>query len=194
GTVLTKSADVGEIVAPFGSAGNSKGAVVSLADMSSLQVEADVSESNIQRISLGQPCEVTLDAFPEKRYRGAVHMIVPTADRAKATVLTKVRFLDQDERVLPEMSAKVAFLTEQLAQDQTDAKQKITVDPAAVTRRQNQDFVFLIREERAVQTRVTIGGKVGSLVEVTQGVNAGDQVVLNPAADLKDGAKIKVVT
>ena len=107
GTVLTKNADVGEIVAPF-AAGNSTGSVVSMADMSSLQVEADVSESNIERIKVSQPTEITLDAFPEKRYRGEVHMIVPTADRAKATVMTKVRFLDRDERVLPEMSAEVA--------------------------------------------------------------------------------------
>lgn len=135
GTVLTKNADVGEIVAPFGSAGNSRGTVVSMADMGSLQVEADVSESNIERIKVDQPCEITLDAFPEKRYRGVVHMIVPTADRAKATVLTKIRFLDQDERVLPEMSAKVAFLTEQITESQINAKPKLVVDPGAVIER-----------------------------------------------------------
>jgi len=108
GTVLTKDADVGEIVAPFASSANSRGAVVSMADMGSLQVEADVSESNITRVSVGQPCEITLDAYPDVRYRGTVHKIVPTADRAKATVMTKVAFTRLDERVLPDMSAKVA--------------------------------------------------------------------------------------
>ena len=132
GTVLTKNADVGEIVAPLGSAGNSKGSVVSMADMGSLQVEADVSESNIERIFVEQPCEITLDAFPEKRYRGAVHMIVPTADRAKATVMTKVRFVDRDERVLPEMSAKVTFLSEEISETQIKAKPKLTVSPGAL--------------------------------------------------------------
>ena len=194
GTVLSKSADVGEIVAPFGSAGNSKGAVVSMADMESLQVEADVSESNIERVSAEQPCEITLDAFPEKRYRGVVHMIVPTADRAKATVLTKVRFIDKDERVLPEMSAKVAFLAEQISEEQAAARPKITVDPTAVVQRENRNVVFLVREQHVILTPVTLGDKVGSLLEVTQGVSPGDQVVVNPPNDLKTGTKIKVVS
>ena len=111
GTVLTKNADLGEVVAPFASSINSRGAVVTMADMSSLQVEADVSESNIMRVSAGQRCEIGLDAYPDRRYPGVVHKIVPTADRAKATVMVKVRFLEQDERVLPEMSAKVTFLS-----------------------------------------------------------------------------------
>ena len=110
GTVLTKDANVGEVVAPFGAASNSRGAVVTMADMSSLEVEADVSESNITRVKIAQPTDIVLDAYPEVRYQGYVSKIVPTADRAKATVLTKVRFKARDERVLPEMSAKVAFL------------------------------------------------------------------------------------
>lgn len=109
GTVLTKNADVGEIVAPFGSSATARAAVVTIADMNSLQVEADVSESNISRVTVGQPCEITLDSFPDKRYRGEVTKIVPTVDRAKATVLTKIKFLDIDASVLPEMSAKVIF-------------------------------------------------------------------------------------
>lgn len=194
GTVLTKNADVGEIVAPFGSAGNSKGAVVSMADMDSLQVEADVSESNIERVHVGQPCEITLDAFPEKRYRGEIHMIVPTADRAKATVLTKVRFLDRDERVLPEMSAKVAFLSKELEESQVDAKPKITIDPAAVLDRGTKKIVFVIQKEQITERTVKLGGMVGSAVEVLEGISAGDQVVLNPSADLKTGTKIKIAS
>jgi RND family efflux transporter MFP subunit len=194
GTVLTKSADVGEIVAPFGSAGNSKGAVVSMADMDSLQVEADVSESNIERVSVGQPCEITLDAFPEKRYRAQVHMIVPTADRAKATVMTKVRFLDKDERVLPEMSAKVAFLTKEMSREETEAKPKITVDPDAVVTRHNKKVVFLVRENQAVEASVTTGDPIGAAVEILQGLSAGDQVSLKPPSDLRSGSKVKVVS
>ena len=194
GTVLTKNADVGEIVAPFGSAGNSKGSVVSMADMTSLQVEADVSESNLERVKVGQPCEITLDAFPEKRYRGIVHMIVPTADRAKATVLTKVRFVDKDDQVLPEMSAKVAFLTEELSETQINEKPKILVDPAAVVERQSSKVVFLVKGEQVVQKTVKVDKMVGNALEVLDGVAPGDQVVLNPDGDLKDGTKIKVVT
>jgi RND family efflux transporter MFP subunit len=193
GTVLTKNADVGEIVAPFGSAGNSKGTVVSMADMDSLQVEADVSESNIERVSVGQPCEITLDAFPEKRYRGAVHMIVPTADRAKATVMTKIRFLDRDERVLPEMSAKVVFLSKELPAAEEQAAPRLTVDPKAVMNRNGREIVFVIRDGRVVETPVTLGQPMGSLVEVRRGPVAGDQVVLNPPAGLASGDRVRII-
>lgn len=109
--VLTKNADIGDIVTPIGAAANAKAAVVTIADMDSLQVEADVSESNLEMVKVGQPCEIQLDALPESRFSGVVHMIVPTADRSKATVMVKVRFLESDTRILPEMSAKVAFLS-----------------------------------------------------------------------------------
>lgn len=192
GTVLTKDADVGDIVAPFGSAGNSKGSVVSMADMNSLQVEADVTEANIEQVNVGMPCEITLDAFPEKRYRGEVHMIVPTADRAKATVLVKAKFLDKDERVLPEMSAKVAFLTKQMTETEASAKPIITLDPAAVTDRNNQKVVYVIDKDAAVEKQVSLGKMVGNAVEVLSGVTTGDQVILNPPADMKTGTKVKV--
>jgi RND family efflux transporter MFP subunit len=110
GTVLKKNADVGEIVAPLAGAASSKAAVVTIADMSSLEVDADVSEANITRVTPAQNCEITLDAYPRQRYPGYVTKIVPTADRAKATVLVKIRFRQYDEKVLPEMSAKIAFL------------------------------------------------------------------------------------
>jgi HlyD family secretion protein len=109
GTVLTKNADIGEVVAPFGSSTNARAAVVTIADMSSLQVEADVSESNLAKVLVGQRCKIILDSFPDKTYQGIVDSIVPTVDRAKATVLVKIKFLDKDSRVIPEMSAKVEF-------------------------------------------------------------------------------------
>lgn len=109
GTVLTKTADIGEIVAPFGSSSNARAAVVTIADMSSLQVEADVAESQYSNIFVGQECEVVLESIPDKTYRATVSKIIPTVDRAKATVLTKIRFDSLDSRVIPEMSARVAF-------------------------------------------------------------------------------------
>ena len=109
--VLTKNADIGDIVTPLGAAANAKAAVVTIADMNSLQVEVDVSESNISQVRAGQPCEIRLDAFPDLRFKGVVHMIVPTADRTKASVLVKVAFREMNPRILPEMSAKVAFLS-----------------------------------------------------------------------------------
>src|SRR5437764_8159788 len=110
GTVLTKNADVGEVVAPLAASAFSKSAVVTIADLRSLQVEADVAESNLEATSPGQACEIVLDAYPDVRYPGVVAKIVPTADRAKATVQVKVAFHSYDARVLPEMSAKVHFL------------------------------------------------------------------------------------
>src|SRR5437899_7371152 len=107
GIILSKSANVGDMVTPFSSAADSKGAVVSMADMSTLEVEADVSESSLAKIKVGQPCEVTLDALPNDRFRGRISRMVPTVDRAKATVMTKVRFDAIEQRVLPEMRAKV---------------------------------------------------------------------------------------
>lgn len=110
GTVLSKTADVGEIVAPFGSSVNARAAVVTIADMNSLEVEADVSEANVAMIHPGQKATIVLDSFPQTTYQGVVSKIVPTVDRAKATVLTKIRFVTRDDKVIPEMSAKVAFL------------------------------------------------------------------------------------
>lgn len=189
GTILTKNADVGEVVAPFGASISSKSAVVTMADMSSLEVEADVSESNIQKIKSDQPCEITLDAFPEKRYRGIVNKIVPTVDRAKATVMTKVRFLDRDERVLPEMSAKVAFLSE--AVKEAEQKPKVGINPAALLEENGKKFVFILKGNRIVKREVRLGVSLGSAIEVVSGVTVGDQVVVNPLESFSDGMTVK---
>jgi RND family efflux transporter MFP subunit len=192
GTVLTKNADVGEIVAPFGSASTARAAVVSIADMSSLEVEADVSESNIQRIKSGQPCEIVLDAYQDTRYPGVVSKIVPTADRAKATVMTKIKFVQIDERVLPEMSAKVTFLNQGAAASITNSARKIAVPPAAILTRGEQKAVFVVRDETVTETPVEIAGALGNMLEVRSGLSEGNKVVLNPPEDMKTGTKIKL--
>ena len=112
GVILSKSANVGDLVTPFSNATDSKGAVVSMADMSTLEVEADVAESSLAKIKVGQPAEIVLDALPDSRFRGRISRMVPTIDRAKATVMTKVKFDEIDPRILPEMSAKVSFLSQ----------------------------------------------------------------------------------
>jgi RND family efflux transporter MFP subunit len=190
GTVLTKNADVGEVVAPFGAAANARGAVVLLADMSSLQVEADVSETNIQKIFENQPCEISIDAFPDARYHGFVDKIVPTADRAKATVLTKVRFTKIDGRVLPEMSAKVSFLSKAGAQSEELEKPKVVVNAAAVIVKDGISFVYVVKENTLSERRVTIGNSFDTMKEILSGVAAGEKVVLKPAMNFKDGKKI----
>ena len=189
--VLTKNADIGDIVTPIGAAANAKAAVVTIADMSSLEVEADVSETNLYLVKAGQPCEIQLDALPDSRFRGVVHTIVPTADRTKATVLIKVRFLDKDPRVLPEMRAKVSFLSRPVKRGEN--KLRTVVNGAALINRSEQRAVFLVKENRVVETPVRTGALLGDMVEVLDGVKAGDKVVVKPPQELKNGAKIKIV-
>jgi RND family efflux transporter MFP subunit len=189
--VLTKNADIGDIVTPIGAAANAKAAVVTIADMSSLEVEADVSETNLYLVKAGQPCEIQLDALPDSRFRGVVHTIVPTADRTKATVLIKVRFLDKDPRVLPEMRAKVSFLSRPVKRGEN--KLRTVVNGAALINRSEQRAVFLVKENRVVETPVRTGALLGDMVEVLDGVKAGDKVVVKPPQELKNGARIKVV-
>lgn len=188
--VLTKNADVGDIVTPLGAAADAKAAVVTIADMASLQAEVDVSESNLEQVKVGQPCEIQLDAFPDLRFRGLVHMVVPTADRSKATVLVKVKFVDFDQRILPEMSAKVAFLSRPVAAG--EQQPLTTLNPEAVVERDGRKVVFRVQDNRVVETPVQLGAKVGDLVEVTSGVKAGDSVVLRPVNKLRDGSRIAV--
>ena len=187
--VLTKNADVGDIITPLGAAANAKAAVVTIADLGSLQVEADVSESNLGQVRQGQPCEITLDALPKVRFRGAVYTIVPTADRAKASVMVKIRFIDTDARVLPEMSAKVAFLEH--ATTVEEQQSRTAVNPAAIVKSGNREGVYLVKQDRVVFTPVTRGSKMGDLVEIA-GVRSGDKVALRPLEKLKDGARISL--
>jgi len=188
--VLTKNADIGDIVTPLGAAANAKAAVVTIADMDSLQVEVDVSESSLNQVKIGQPCEILLDAFPDSRFRGVVHMIVPTADRTKATVLVKIRFIDKDSRILPEMSAQAAFLSREVTSD--EQKARTAVNPAALIDRNGNKAVFLRKENRVVETPVTVGEKLGDMVEILNGVKSGDRVALKPLNKMKNGLRIKV--
>lgn len=188
--VLTKNADIGDIVTPIGAAADAKAAVVTIADMGSLQVEVDVSESSIGIVKVGQPCEIQLDSLPHDRFRGAVHMVVPTADRAKATILVKVRFLDKDTRVLPEMSAKVAFLEREASAE--DLKSRTAVSPRAVVSKNGENRVFIIRDGRAVETRITTGETLGDMIEVKEGLKPGDRIVARPSDGLRDGGKIRI--
>jgi RND family efflux transporter MFP subunit len=188
--VLTKDADIGDMVTPLGAAANAKAAVVTIADMSSLQVEADVSESNLEKVKRGQPCEIQLDAFPESRFRGMVHMIVPTADRSKASVMVKVRFLDKDKRILPEMSARVSFLERPVARE--EEQPRTGMNPGAVVTRNSKQVVFQVRGGRVSEVQVTTGEKIGEMIEVTSGVKAGDKVVVNPPQKLRTGSKISI--
>ncbi len=190
GTVLTKNADVGEIVSPLGASSTSRAAVVTLADMTSLQVEADVSESNIEKITLNQDCEITLDAYPDKRYAGFVEKIVPTADRSKATVMVKVAFKNYDKRVLPEMSAKVLFLSGKVNEETLNDKPLLSLPKSAVVSRDSKLVVFKVVENYATEIAVTIGKDIGNEVEITSGINVGDEVIDQVSDEIMNGTKV----
>ncbi len=192
GTVLSKDADVGEMVAPFSSAGSSRGAVVTLADMSSLEVEADVSESNIYKVKVGAPCEIILDAYPNIKYPAAVKKIVPTADRSRATVMTKIAFTQIDEKVLPEMSARVNFLPEKSGVAETPQPAVIAIPKSAVTSREGRKVVYKLVGENVQEAAVQIGRELGTFTEISSGIAVGDQVVLSPAGGMKSGDKIEI--
>lgn len=189
GIVLTKNANVGDVITPFSSALGSQAAVVTMADMSTLEVEADVSEGNIAKVTAGQPAEVQLDALPDVRLRGEVHRLVPTVDRAKATVTVKIRFIDNDPRVLPEMSAKVAFLSQVVPPGENTPR--VAVPASALVDRDGRKVVYLLQDGKAVETPVQPGAAVGDLVQVT-GVNAGDKVVLKPPERVRNGVEVAV--
>ena len=188
--VLTKNADIGDIITPLGAAANVQSSVFTLADMGSLQVEADVSESNMEQVKKGQPCEIQLDALPDSRFRGEVYMVAPTADRTKATVMVKVRFIDHDSRILPEMSAKVAFLQRHIKPE--EQKPRTTVNPSSIIIRNGKKYVFLVKGDRVFETSIATGEQIGDMLEVPSGIKAGDKIVLRPMDKLKNGSKIKL--
>jgi len=191
GIVLTKNANVGDIITPFSSAVDSKGAVVNMADMDTLEVEADVSEASIAKIRIGMPTEIQLDAYPDLRLLGEVSRVVPTVDRSKATLLVKVSFKEKDARVLPDMSAKVAFLSRDPRAD--ERKPVTAVRPEAVVKRGERSVVFVLDDRNAAK-EVAVGSpaKLGDLMQVS-GVKAGDRVVLNPTEKVRDGAPVTIV-
>jgi RND family efflux transporter MFP subunit len=190
GTVLKKNADVGEIVAPLAGAISSRAAVVTIADMSSLEVEADVSEANITRVASAQNCEITLDAYPQNYYAGYVANIVPTADRAKATVLVKIKFKQYDQRVLPEMGAKIAFLAPGRSADAETGKPILTLPASAVATRYGRPVVFQIEYNRAVEVPVTTGQKLAAAIEITGGLKDGDKVIGKVDGRIQPGTKV----
>lgn len=191
GVVLTKNANVGDIITPFSSAADSKGAVVNMADMDTLEVEADVSEASISKIRVGMPAEIQLDAYPGLRLLGEVSRIVPTVDRSKATLLVKVTFKEKDARVLPDMSAKVGFL--QRAPEPNERSAVAAVRPEAIVKRGDRSVIFVLdKDNRVKEAAVSAARKLGDLVEIS-GARAGEKVVLSPPEKLDDGAIVALL-
>jgi RND family efflux transporter MFP subunit len=191
GTILRKDAEVGEIVAPSAAGGGlTRTAIVTMADLGTLEVEVDVNEAYIAQIRGGQAASITLDAYPDTSFRGAVRQVVPTADRQKATVQVKVSILDRDPRILPEMGAKVVFLRSGPAV--AAAPVRITVPQDAVVQGSDGAKVWVVENQTVSSRPVQLGPRRGDRIEVTRGLTAGEVVVLQPPATLRDGKRVRV--
>jgi RND family efflux transporter MFP subunit len=193
GTVLRKDAEVGEIVAPSSAGGGlTRTAIVTMADLGTLEVEVDVNEAYIARVTNGQPAAITLDAYPDTSFSGRVRQVVPTADRQKATVQVKVAILDRDPRILTEMGAKVEFLRREESAKDGAAVRRVMVPAAAVQEGEEGAHVWVVAEGALQRTNVELGLARGDRTEVRTGLIGGEEVVLNPPPGLKSGQKVKV--
>lgn len=196
GTILRKEAEVGEIVSPQpSSGGQTRGAIVTMADLKSCEMEVDVNETYVSRVSTGQPAEVELDAYTGVRFPARVRQVVPTADRQKATVQVKVEFAQSDPRILPEMGGKVYFLKPARPSEATDAAPasgEVLVPKSAVRDMDGRSTVFVVVNGRAVARPVQISGPAGDKLRIGAGLAAGEQVIVSGGDALKDGARVKV--
>ena len=196
GTVVKKMAEVGESVAPIPPGVNistSSGAIVALADLDTLEVEADVSESNVAKLSADQPAEVSVEAFPDRQYRAVLRQVIPTADRTKATVQVKVTILDKDERLKPEMSSKVTFVEPAKAATAAEPAAPVVMVPKeAVVTRDGKTVVFEVREGKVRARPVTAGAERQGQLVVREGLAGSEVVVMRPPETLKDGDAVRV--
>jgi RND family efflux transporter MFP subunit len=194
GIVISKDAEVGETVAPAIFGGSStRGSVVTIVDPDTLEVEADISESYIGKITMGLPAEVTLDALGAEKLPAATYKIVPTADRQKSTVKVKVRFDKVDTRILPDMSAKITFIQKD-PQAASHQASRVTVPKAAIQQREGKTTVLVLTGDRLQSQVVTIGSEFGDRVEIKQGLAGGETLVLKGGENLSDGTRVKVKT
>ena len=195
GTVLRKEAEVGEVVAPSVGGGLTRGAVVTMADLATLEVEVDVNEAYIARIQSDQQARITLDAYPDTAFRGAVRQIIPTADRQRATVQVKVAILDRDPRILTEMGAKVEFL--QAARPvaagapQPVERPRIIVPAEAVRTADGRDVVWIVRDGRLQKRDVDAGPVSGNFREIRAGLSGGEQLLVGGVENPRDGQRVK---
>jgi RND family efflux transporter MFP subunit len=192
GVVTAKRAFVGEAVSPFGSSpsgGGSGGAIVTLVEFSTLYVGADVNEANLSKLGPSQPAEITLDAVPDKTYHGFLRQIVPAADRQKATVRVKVAFADADERILPDLSARVSF-TSQPTGGKT-GKTRVLVPASAVRTVDGKTGVFRIADGRARFQPVRTGPAADGQVEIKEGLAGGERLISTSSGEIRDGDRVK---
>src|SRR5258708_5825016 len=192
GTIATKNTEVGEVISSvmMGQVGGTlpAGAICTLVDLKTLEVVADVNESSIGQLHEGQAAEVSVDAFPNQKWKGVLRQIIPTADRAKATVQVKVKIVDPGDRLLPEMSSSVSFLQSERTDAEMHEPPKIWLPASAIT----NGNVAVVGADKHIRLRhVTTGAVREKRIEITSGVNAGDRVVTTGADTLENGQLVR---
>ena len=198
GTVLRKEAEIGEVVAPSVGGGLTRGAVVTMADLTTLEVEVDVNEAYIARVRKQGPARITLDAYPDTAFRGEVRQVVPTADRQRATVQVKVSIIDRDPRILPEMGARVDFLEETPRGDSARATSapagppRFRIPATAVRELEGRSVIWLVRDGRLESRPVQAGPVSGGFREIRSGLSGGEMLVVGGVEVPKAGMKVKV--
>ena len=195
GVVTVKAAQPGEMISPISAGGGSiRTGIGTIVDMDSLEIQVDVSESYINRVQAGQPVEAVLNAYPDWRIPAEVIAIVPTADRSKATVKVRIALKARDPRIVPEMGVRVAFLEEHpaVAGSAPPPSRGVLVQPAAIRQDAGADVIYVMSDGRALRRAVTLGGTLGDLRQVLAGVSAGEMVIVEAPASLKDGDAVGV--
>jgi len=192
GVVTAKAAQVGEIVSPLSAGGGfTRTGVGTIVDMESLEIEVDVNEASIGQVKPDMPCEAVLDAYPDWRIPAHVIAIIPTADRGKATIKVRIGFEQKDGRMVPEMGVRVSFLKPATPQPASGAAQPVgvTVPSDAIVERGGERIVFVLMQDRVKMRKIRADGPL-----ILDGVQAGEQVVRAPPAELADGAKVSIAT
>jgi len=193
--VRALEAEVGEVVAPSVGGGLTRGAVVTMADLRSLEVEVDVNEAYIARLTKGQAARITLDAYPDTSFAGRVRQVVPTADRQRATVQVKVTIVDRDPRILPEMGARVDFLEPEAklaGAPAAPAAPRIRLPASVIHQENGQSVVWLVRNDRLESRVVEAGPASAGFREVRRGLAGGELVLAGGVDAPRAGMRVKV--
>jgi HlyD family secretion protein len=189
GTILDRNVEKGEFVTNgFVGDKGAKGYLVTMADLNDLQVELDISQNDFPKLGPRQKGIITTDAYPDRKYQGSIAQVSPEADRAKATVQVKVKVLNPDEYLRPDMNATVSFYNDVKAAPTSETKRVVVIPQGAI----QNGSVFVVVNGHARKRPVTTGGAAEKGVLVQSGLIGGEDLIVGPPASLKDGQKVEV--